>query len=200
MVRKRAHSHRLLASDTTVAELAAASRAAALEFTNGAETWAKSDLGEWLAGPYRRVTSAVSGSRPSIPPLSQARTRPSSVYSVTPGRSIAPAAVDDVLSDALTRVLTVLENASISRRPTAFAEELLARGHVVRVTDARGAHGFAPVASAHMRLVHRVVSLFAASALANPHDWATLGVCYWCARVRLRCEAPSCVCAASARR
>ncbi len=156
-------------------------RRAALAFTNGAEVWTKADLAGWLVGPYRGATRSG-----SMPPPSRA--------SSPPGRKVEPAAVDDLLSDAHVRVLTVLENVAISRTKTAFARRLLEEHAVQRITDHGHTVGWIPMDAPRMRLAYRVLSLFAADALARPADYETLTVCHRCERVRFRCLEESCGC------
>ncbi len=169
-----------------VEDLAERCRTAGLAFTNGAERWTKADLAAWLVGPYREATRSG-----SLPP-------PAGAGNV-PRRSIEPAAVDDLLADAHVRVLTVLENVAISRTKTAFAQRLEAEHALHRVVGETRAIGWIPLASPRMRLAYRVLSLFAADALARPEDYETLTVCHRCERVRFRCLDEECSCNATAR-
>jgi hypothetical protein len=177
----------LLPDGGRVEDVAARCRTAALEFTNGAEGWTKADLAAWLVGPYRAATRSG-----SVPP-------PPSSPSGTHRRSIEPAAVDDMLTDAHVRVLAVLENVAISRDKTTFAQRLAADNTLLRVTDRQGNAGWIPVAAPRMRLATRVLTLFAADALSRPGVYESLTVCHRCEHVRFRDIDRDCGCGARPR-
>lgn len=179
-------TRRILGGGDTAHGVAERCRRAGLSFINGGGSWTKADLGLWLVGAYRDATHSG-----SVPPSPHHRAG---------HRSIEPAAVDDLLADAHVRVLTVLENLSISRTKTSFAHRLLAAHAMIEVTDASGATGWMPVAAPRMRLAYRVLTLFAADALTRPEDYEWLTVCHRCEHVRFRHQDKDCVCTRASQR
>jgi hypothetical protein len=162
-------TRRRLTLGVTAVSIAVEARDAGLAFLDGsASRWGKRDLADWLSGPYAAITS-YAGAR-------HHRQRRAS-DSIGDELDIAP-----ILLDARWHVLAELEAAALPFGQPEFAERLLARGYVV---PARADDGIAwlPI-DGDGRLWTRVLSLFAADALARPRDYASaLYVCHRCESV-----------------
>jgi hypothetical protein len=149
-----------------VKDQADACRSAALAFAWCAgAAWGKRELARWLVGPYARAVEAAK----NIPPP-----RPSAP------RTVAEESVRDLLERSHAHVLAVLRASSSWASVDGFARHMIDGGLVVGVIDEDSAIGYAPVASAEMRLVDRVSSLFIADYLTRPDDYAYFRICDGC--------------------
>jgi hypothetical protein len=142
-------------------------RKAALAFLDGsAFRWSKGELAQWLSGPYARVTAHVGAGQ------NARRAR----------GGVSAFQVSAILCDARWRVLAELEAAALCHGRLAFIDRSVARGLVVPAR-ADGGLAWLPV-NATARLRDRVLSLFAADALARPLDYVhDLHVCPRCESV-----------------
>ena len=145
------------------------------------------DVAQWLAGPYRTVTSYAA--IPDIPDESSTFRRPP--------KKLVPARLDLVLRAAKEEVLATLIMASPPDCDVSFAHRAVATGHVIRTRDVQGRAGWAPVDVPRMLLADRILSLISVDYLMRPADYlALLSVCGMCqavsfdAQVRVRGHCP----------
>jgi len=164
----------VLEDGATRESVAAECRAAALEFMAGvADGWHKIDLARWLAGPYAEATRHCQrGERTLV--ADESTCAPSSVD---------PKSIDELLTNARSRMLAVLEKAALSDGTLELAGEMIDRGLVRRAVDEDGVEVWIPVDGARMRLHDRVAALFASDYLNDPIAYRTLYVCHRCERV-----------------
>jgi hypothetical protein len=152
----------------TAAAIADDARQAALAFVNGsAFRWTKRDLADWLEGPYAAVTHNAGPRAHSV-----------GGSDALPLRELDIAMV---VRDARWHVLAQLEAAALPRAELSFSDRLFALGYVVPAWADDGI-AWLPVDRARGgRLRTRVLSLFAADALARPRDYTeTLFICHRC--------------------
>jgi hypothetical protein len=178
---KPAPAPTLLLHGVRVADVVARCRVAALAFTNGAGAWEKAQLAHWLIGPYRDATHMGSNAPPPM-------------FTARPRGHVEPAGVDELLADAHVRVVSVLENAAISRDKTAFAKKIAAEHAMHPIIDVDAHTGWMPIDTPRMRLAYRVLTLFAADALSRPAEYENLTVCHRCERVRFKHLEAKCAC------
>jgi hypothetical protein len=176
----------MLPHELLVSDFAERARAAGLAFVNESTLWEKPELVAWLIGTYGDATRVHQGSRRGS-------------AKITKLDPVETGTLESVLTDARVRALSALEGAAISRDPTAFARAMAARNVLLPIVDRNAKSGWMPVDVPRMRLVDRVLSLFAADALTRPDEFTKgLYVCHRCERVRIDAgarEAP-CVCEA----
>lgn len=146
-----------LERSVTVTDVADAARSALADFMGMPPE--KRDLSEWLVGSYARATRFVPrrphslpppGSRP--PPSQSEQIEDLVVAAKRDGQSIITAAVDGGAEALVQRLPSVVP--------------------IMRVEDAFGGHGFAPLDGPRLRLADRVLSLIVADFLTRPDDFA----------------------------
>ncbi|MBX3208025.1 MAG: hypothetical protein KF764_23460 [Labilithrix sp.] len=149
-----------------VKDVADACRSAALAFAWCARaSWGKRELARWLLGPYARAIEAT-----REPPAARR----------LPRRSVSSETVHELLARSHAHVLAVLRSSGSWKSDARFARLMVDGGVVVGVIDDESAIGYAPVASAEMRLVDRVTSLFVADFLTRPADYTRFRICDLC--------------------
>jgi hypothetical protein len=181
----------LLPENVTTMMLADVSRQAILSLVSGTGAgWGKRELAQWLAGPYRLLTSYAQG----IHAVPEPRTS-----SIPPSLTPLPLArVNDLLGAAKEELLATLLMAAPPDSDVSFADRAIAKGHLVRTRDRGGRGGWAPVDAKGMLLADRLLSLVAVDYLMRPADYlALLSVCGRCqavsfdAQARVRGHCPS---------
>jgi hypothetical protein len=199
----------LLPENVSATMVADVSREAMLALIRGAgKGWDKRELAQWLAGPYRLMTSYASAPPGEAAPavagpaaLAPAATRGAAharARSATPrARAVSAARLHDVVAAAKEEVLATLLMAAPPDSDVRFAERSIARGHVVRTRDRAGRGGWAPVNATGMLLAERILSLVSVDYLMRPADYlALLSVCGRCeavsfdAQVRVKGHCP----------
>jgi hypothetical protein len=146
-----------LPRSVTLTDVADACRTAVSRFL--ALPLEKRPLSEWLVGPYAQATSFVPRRRPtSIPP-------PSSRGPVSPSERI-----EDIVAHAQAEAHATI-GAAATGGPEALVARLPSLVHVLRVEDAFGARGFAPIDAPRMKLNERILSLILADFLTRPDDF-----------------------------
>lgn len=164
----------LLEGGATRATVAAACRAAALDFMAGvAGGWTKIDLARWLTGPYAWATRHCRHGE---------RTLVSDGSDAAPS-SLAPERIDALLASTRGRVLMALKKAALSGGVLELAEEVIDQGFVRRAVDEDAMEVWVPVDVSRMRLLDRVQALFVADHLDDPVAYRTLNVCRHCEAV-----------------
>jgi hypothetical protein len=164
-------SARRIEDGATRDSLADDCRSAALGFMAGvAEGWDKLDLALWLTGPYAQATRhATHGERVAV--------------AGGPSDVLDPAAVERLLTRVRGQLLASLEKASLELGTLEFADEMLERGLVRKLTDADGRDAWVPVDHPRLRLRDRLQALFAADHLNGPYSYVELFVCHRCEAV-----------------
>lgn len=153
-----------LARSVSVIDVADVSRRAVTQFL--AMPADKRALSEWLVGIYAQATSFAPRrphTRPSGAPPSS---RPGAPGSVSPPERIEDL-VATVKSEAHATIAAALEGG-----PDALVRRLPTVVHILRVEDAFGGRGFAPVDAPRIKLNDRVLSLLVADFLTRPDDFA----------------------------
>ncbi len=170
--------------DVRALAVADGARDATLSILRGIDAgWKKRELAEWLAGPYRRLTSFTTV--PDVPEDSRTFRRPP--------RTLVTLQLEAVLRAAKEEVLATLILAAPPDSDVRFSHRAVTAGHVVRTRDANGRGGWAPVDAPGMLLADRILSLVSVDYLMRPADYlALLSVCGMCqavsfdAQVRVR--------------
>ena len=142
-----------LARSITVADVADAARSALTEFMSMAPD--KRALSEWLVGSYARATSFVPRRPHSLPP---------------PGSRPPPSqseAIEDLVVAAKTDAQSIIQ-AALEGGAEGLVQRLPSMVPIMRVEDAFGGHGFAPLDGPRLRLADRVLSLIVADFLTRP--------------------------------
>ena len=146
-----------LARSITVADVADAARSALTEFMSMAPD--KRALSEWLVGSYARATSYVQRRPHSLPP---------------PGSRPPPSqseAIEDLVVAAKTDAQSIIQ-AALEGGAEGLVQRLPSMVPIMRVEDAFGGHGFAPLDGPRLRLADRVLSLIVADFLTRPDEFA----------------------------
>lgn len=157
---------RPIQGERSVFDVADRSRGAGLAFLAMCQAGAgRRQLAAWLIGAYASATA--SGGRVPRRKLDLA------------GAAIEPTSVERLLLDTHGRVLEMLSQ-SRTWDPFSVARDMITLGLVVAVGDVHGALGYAPVDRPDLRLLDRVVSLFAADYLTRPGDYHALEICHSC--------------------
>jgi hypothetical protein len=124
--------------------------------------WGRTELAQWLVGPYARATEPAHwASRPGVPPIA---------------RSVSDSEVDVVLKSAHASVVECVRYARSWHLQRGFARRMVDEGLVVGVLDGQML-GYAPIDHRRMRLVDRIRSLFVADYLTRPGAYETFQVC-----------------------
>ena len=176
-----APQHEIVVSESDAELVADECRAAGLAFLEGAASWDKRELGEWLLGPYRDATRhARRGERCAM---------------IDDATNVTRSSVGDVVRSARETVVAALAEAARGGMDE-FAVCSVQRKQVVAARSSLGAI-WVPV-DVRARLADRVCSLFAVDALLRPEDYEReLFVCGECesvsfdayARARVACPA-----------
>jgi hypothetical protein len=162
---------RMLATDTSVHDIADRARAAGFGFVSSSRWgWGKRDLANWLVHDYR-------------PAVLEASARPRTEVS---SAKADDASATKLVASARRRVVEMLTEAVTTWSGEDFARESIDNGLVIGVSDALGGLGYAPVHQGRMRLVDRVASLFIADFLTRPRDYEQLVVCGQCDEVSFK--------------
>ena len=148
----------LTVSRDGVVDIADRARDALFEFVTEAPSWNKRALVRWLTGPYEAAVIAsgpVLPSQPRQPNLTEEQTRA-------------------IIKDAHDKISATMGDLSWARSidigAWALGEEL-----VVRIKDARGGFGFAPLHRPGLALYSRLLGLFATDYLVRPLDYVWVG-------------------------
>lgn len=153
----------------SVFDIADRARGAGLAFLAMCQAGAgRRQLAAWLIGAYASAT-APAGSVPRRK------------LDLAAG-AIEPTSVERLLLDTHGRTLEMLSQAR-TWDPFKVGRDMIALGIVVAVGDAHGALGYAPVDQPDLRLLDRVISLFAADYLTRPGEYHALEICGSCAAV-----------------
>ena len=156
-------------------------RAAARILLEG-EEWGKRQLVTWLEGPYREVT--VAPSRESEMPPRESTPPPSRRSSIHP---VAESTVAILLIQTRNDVVGALEH--LVTGDASFVRSSLASGAIRKCEDEEGIPFYAAVHRPGMKLVDRVLALFAADYLNDPGDYhELLTVCEQCGHVSFEGE------------
>ncbi len=143
------HATLELPSDASVRGLEDAARDALLLFLSQAAYWGKLELATWLARDYRSAT--LDGRDGSTVAATEHHVDASTVH------------------ELLAKVHHAISEVVATGDAEAISQELEDAGVLARVHDVRGDIGYAPVDGAHLSLYTRVLSLWAADALAELH-------------------------------
>jgi hypothetical protein len=166
----------LLPSGFTTSLFADECRSAALGFVAGAPSWDKRQLAQWLHESYRPLVVG----QPYFAPAAE-----------SPLRRLVRPMVDarqmqSVVDVARQTVVTVLSTLNDGAAIAQFGACAIRSGLVHRSIDEQGEPAWAPRATPRIKLVDRVLSLFAADCLARPWEYETLlHVCVDCNAVRM---------------
>jgi hypothetical protein len=164
-----------LPDDVRVLALADESREAVLSVLRGIDAgWTKRELAQWLAGPYRRLTSFAA--LREVPDDSSTFRRPP--------KTLVADKLEAVLRATKEEVLATLILAAPPDSDVRFSQRAIAAGHVIRTRDASGRAGWAPFDAPGMIFSDRIVSLVSVDYLMRPADYlALLSVCGLCQAV-----------------
>ena len=137
-------------------------RATGLGIVNNAPHWGKAELAGWLSGPYRRVTLYAAD-----------ETGPAETNgSVQRAVEIASGRVESLLAQLREEIGVLFLSATLPKIE-AFSRVCETHGFVVQRLTEDGSKLYLPFDQPRMRLLERVVSLFAADALMHLEDYAT---------------------------
>ncbi len=173
-----------LPGDLRALAVADQAREAVLSALRGIDAgWTKRELAQWLAGPYRRLTSFAA--LRDVPDDSSTFRRPP--------KTLVADKLEAVLRAAKEEVLATLILAAPPDSDVRFTQRAVLAGHVIRTRDAQGRAGWAPFDAPGMLLADRLLSLVTVDYLMRPADYlALLSVCGMCqaisfdAQVRVR--------------
>lgn len=170
-----------IATGFTAEDVAAICRATALEVIDGALAgWGKKELATWLETNYRQVTLLQF----SAAELAWDDIVAPAHHTALPSALITSARVQRLLAETYDTVKVELARFGHGQRAGAFLHRVVDIGGVVRCTDDAGNEAFVPADKPGMRLVDRVLSLFASDVLVNRADYDNrVFVCRRCARV-----------------
>lgn len=156
--------------------VADACRAAGVAFVNGVgRGWTKADLARWLVGPYREAARLAPGEPQQI-------RGPAALLAASVPPGVSNGRLSGLLFDVREHVVRALGSSPDGLVPLPVWARTA--GSVLRCVHGNGEAGWVPVDWERMRLVDRVLSLFATDALIRPADYATkLAICNRCASV-----------------
>ncbi len=140
-----------------VLDIADRAKDALYEFLTEAPSWNKRGLVRWLTGPY---DAAVIASGPVLVPVKQG--------------AVSEEQTRAIVKDGHEKISATLADLAWARSVDigtwALEEEL-----VVRIRDARGGFGFAPLHRPGLALYSRLLGLFATDYLVRPLDYVWVG-------------------------
>ena len=150
-----------LPASVTVTDVADAARLALTQFlVMDAE---KRALSAWLVGPYGRATAFAPHRSHSVRPPASVRARSS-----FPPPELA---IEELVEHAKSEARATL-TAAVQGGPEALVQRMPSVVQVIRVDDAFGGHGFAPIDAPKLKLSDRLLSLLVADFLTRPDDFA----------------------------
>jgi hypothetical protein len=153
-------------------------RATGLGIVNNAQRWGKAELAGWLTGPYRRVTQYAVGVHG---PRSETGRRVNHTlpYQTPPSTEVADGQVETLLGQLREEIICLFKGATLEKIDS-FSHACLNHDFVVEHVMDDGTQLYLPVDRPRMRLLERVVSLFAADALMWPGAYSTVRICDQC--------------------